>query len=88
MRTVGGVSGNYHRLPQWSPRPVPGTGCEIALAKKFDLRLAEPDEIHRCDGNRPVDAEDAIWNLSPGFTASASTTRLGMLKPWIVAGLG
>ena len=30
----------------------------------------------------------AISNLSPAFACSVSTTRLGMLKPWIVAGLG
>jgi hypothetical protein len=36
---------------------------EIALAKKFDLRLAEPDQIHRCDRNRPVDAEECDLEL-------------------------
>jgi hypothetical protein len=29
----------------------------------------------------------AISTLSPALTASAITTRFGMLKPWIVAGL-
>src|SRR3989442_2945789 len=37
----------------------------------------------------PLIANTAISNLSPGDTArSASTTRLGMLKPWIAPGLG
>src|SRR5262249_31929461 len=35
----------------------------------------------------PLMPKIATWNLSPGLTESASTTRLGMLKPWIVAGL-
>src|SRR5262247_2557996 len=37
----------------------------------------------------PLIANTAISNFSPGVTArSASTTRLGMLKPWIAPGLG
>lgn len=30
----------------------------------------------------------AIWNMSPDLTSWLNTTRLGILKPWIVAGLG
>jgi len=33
-------------------------------------------------------ANTAISNVSPCATWSRSTTRLGMLKPWIAAGLG
>src|SRR5262245_55382965 len=37
----------------------------------------------------PLIANTAISNRSPGDTPrSASTTRLGMLKPWIAPGLG
>src|SRR6516162_3036436 len=36
----------------------------------------------------PLMPNTAISKVSPGLTASLSTTRLGMLKPWIVAGLG
>src|SRR5262245_66229267 len=35
----------------------------------------------------PVMPKIAISTLSPALTASAMTTRFGMLKPWIVAGL-
>ena len=34
----------------------------------------------------PLIANTASWNLSPAFTCVPSTTRLGMLRPWIVAG--
>ena len=36
----------------------------------------------------PLIPNTAIWNLSPGLTDSEITTRLGKLRPWMVAGLG
>ena len=58
-----GVSGNYLTLTHYSPRPVLETESEFALTIKFDLRLAEPHEIHRCNRNRTVDAEDCDLEL-------------------------
>src|SRR5215470_17234510 len=31
----------------------------VTLTEKLDLRRAEPDEVLRRDGNRPIDAEDS-----------------------------
>ena len=36
----------------------------------------------------PLMPNTAIWNLSPAFAALVSTTRFGVLMPWIMAGLG
>src|ERR1700676_1469070 len=80
IRVRDGLSGNYHTLTQWSPRPVLGTESEIALAKKFDLRLAEPDEIHRCDRNRTVDAEDSDLELVARFDSIGEHHAIGHVE--------
>src|SRR5262249_27627842 len=36
----------------------------------------------------PLMPKTATWNLSPALTLVLSTTRLGMFRPWIVAGDG
>src|SRR5690242_1148728 len=67
------------------------------------MTLIHPNSLYRKNSTRasrnhtkfigatemgPLTPKMAIWNLSPALTGSASTTRLGMLKPWMVAGLG
>src|SRR3984893_12965287 len=46
------------RCPETLP---PGTS--LGSAKKLDFRLAEPEEIRRCRGNRSVDGEDRDLEL-------------------------
>src|SRR5271155_3747432 len=70
----------------WSKSATPR--AETPSAKEFDLRLAEPEEIRRCGRNRPVYGEDRDVELVAGGNRIASTRRGGMLKPWIVKGLG
>ena len=53
-------------------------------------RTRPPPNGTRCSRSGPTSgpltANTASWNLSPAFTCVPSTTRLGMLRPWMVAG--
>src|SRR5437868_6927116 len=80
-------AGAVGRRPQSSgglPRPPPRSAYlkNSILASRKKTGFGGAKEIG------PLMPRIAIWNLSPGFTLSLNTTRLGMLKPWMVAGLG
>jgi hypothetical protein len=70
-----------------SAQPLTATS-EVKSAVEFDLRLAKPEEFDGAAEIGPLMAKTAILNLSPRLTGSRSTMRLGILKPWIAAGLG
>src|SRR4029453_2756477 len=66
-----------------SERPSTGHRKNSTFASRKKRKFPGAAEIG------PLIANTAISNLSPEDTArSASTTRLGMLKPWIAPGLG
>lgn len=62
--------------------------CGAAYLKNSTFASRKKTKFTGATEMGPLMPKMAIWNLSPGWTVSASTTRLGMLKPWMVAGLG